>query len=206
MQQSDQAVEVVIRHLRAMLEELEDLSMSGKGIDVSQRFATPEDPGRWELIEERPAGAENYRWPDSTDTYGRFAIYETADSDGRTYRFAVGDVEPEHEHWGRRRIYRIVHQLVGDQKVPWAVFMEPDDFERTRELIALIRGAGATKKGMYSPSDALPADYDRFATDVFRARVPQKGAFNRLVVVAGEADEQTMLDFALVQARLRGGL
>lgn len=224
----EQTIEVVIRHLRALMDELEARAEELQIKEPPERLEPRADewssclppdnllnlespsPGsgrrsEWRLVEERPDGVETYRWPDSTDTYTRFAIYE-ADEDGRTHRFAVGTVKPENEHWGRKRIYKIVHQLDGDRKVPWGVFMEPDDYEMEGELIALIRGKGPSGRGMYRPAEPLPPEYEQFKTDVFKARVPRKGAFNRRVVAVDEDDEQTMLDFGLTQAKLRGGL
>jgi hypothetical protein len=57
---------------------------------------------------------------------------------------------------------------------------------------------------MYGLGDALPAVYtERFRTQIYNERVVHPGAWNKLVVVAREDDEEAILNHALTQSRRR---
>ena len=57
---------------------------------------------------------------------------------------------------------------------------------------------------MYGVGDPLPAVYaDRFRTQLYNERVVYRGAWNKIVVVAREDDEETILNHALIQSRRR---
>jgi hypothetical protein len=57
---------------------------------------------------------------------------------------------------------------------------------------------------MYGPGDALPGVYeDCFRTQMYSERVLYPGVWNKAVVVAGEDDDATMLNHALIQGRRR---
>jgi hypothetical protein len=82
-------------------------------------------------------------------------------------------------------------------------FVAADDYEHTRELVAVIRGSDGGRR-MYGPGDALPAIYtERFRTEIYNARIIHPGAWNRLVVVAREDDDEAILNHALIQSRRR---
>jgi dihydrofolate reductase len=58
--------------------------------------------------------------------------------------------------------------------------------------------------GMYGVGDALPAVYtERFRTQLYNERVVHPGAWNKLVVVAREDDQEAILNHALIQSRRR---
>lgn len=57
---------------------------------------------------------------------------------------------------------------------------------------------------MYGAGEALPALYaERFRTRVYNERVDHPGAWNKMAVVAGESDDQTILNHALIQSQRR---
>ena len=57
---------------------------------------------------------------------------------------------------------------------------------------------------MYGVGDALPVVYEeRFRTQLYSERVVHPGVWNKLVVVAREDDDETMLNHALIQGRRR---
>ena len=57
---------------------------------------------------------------------------------------------------------------------------------------------------MYGIGDPLPVVYaDRFRTQIYNERVAHLGAWNKVVVVAPEDDDPTMLNHALIQSRRR---
>ena len=50
---------------------------------------------------------------------------------------------------------------------------------------------------MYGAGDALPAVYtERFRTQIYNDRITHPGAWNKVVVVAREDDDETMLNHA----------
>ena len=57
---------------------------------------------------------------------------------------------------------------------------------------------------MYGVGDALPAAYtERFRTQIYNERVVHPGAWNKIVVVAREDDDEAILNHALIQSRRR---
>ena len=87
-------------------------------------------------------------------------------------------------------------------------FLATDDYEETREFIAVIRGRdGAKSKKMYGLGDSLPQVYvERFETVVYRDHIRAPGAWSKMAVLIQEDDTDTMLNHALLQARRRGDL
>jgi hypothetical protein len=86
---------------------------------------------------------------------------------------------------------------------PLVEFVAADDYEQTRELVAVIRGSDGGRR-MYGVGAALPAVYaERFRTQVYNERVVHPGVWNRIVVVAREDDDEAMLNHALIQSRRR---
>jgi hypothetical protein len=84
-----------------------------------------------------------------------------------------------------------------------AEFVAVDDYEETRELVAVIRGSDGGRR-MYGAGDALPRVYrERFRTQLYSERVVYPGVWNKVVVVAREDDDETMLNHALIQGRRR---
>ena len=78
-----------------------------------------------------------------------------------------------------------------------------DDFDDTRELVAVIRGSDGGRR-MYGIGDQLPAVYaERFRTQIYNERVAHPGVWNRVVVVAREDDTGAILNHALIQSRRR---
>ena len=57
---------------------------------------------------------------------------------------------------------------------------------------------------MYGIGDTLPAVYaERSRTQIYNERVVHPGAWNKVVAVAREDDDHTMLNHALIQSRRR---
>ena len=57
---------------------------------------------------------------------------------------------------------------------------------------------------MYGIGDKLPAVYaERLRTEIYNERVAHLGVWNKVVVVAHEDDDDTMLNHALIQSRRR---
>ena len=105
--------------------------------------------------------------------------------------------------WGRDRKYVVAFLSSGSPQRPLAEFVAADDYEQTRELVAVIRGSDGGRR-MYGLGDTLPAVYvERFRTQLYRERVDYPGVWNKVVVVAREDDHMTMLNHALIQGRRR---
>jgi len=91
----------------------------------------------------------------------------------------------------------------GSPQKPLVEFVAADDYEQTRELVGVIRGSDGGRR-MYGAGDALPGVYkERFRTQMYSERIVYAGVWNKVVVVAHEDDNQTMLNHALIQGRRR---
>ncbi len=159
----------------------------------------PED---WRLVEEREH--ETYSWPEGPDEYETFRVYEGTTSKG-SIRLALGFCDRV-EVRGKDRQYVITHYIgAGGSPRPIAEFLEVDDYEQTRELIAVIKGKGDSPK-MYDPTDDLPDAYDGLRIETYRDRIDWPGSYTKQAVVAHEDDAATMLAHTLIQAQSRHGL
>ena len=94
----------------------------------------------------------------------------------------------------------------GAPQQPLVEFLAADDYDKTRELVAVIRGSDGGRR-MYGPGDPLPEIYtERFRTEMYDDRVEYPGVWKRVVAVAREDDHATMLNHAVIQGRRRGSL
>jgi hypothetical protein len=157
----------------------------------------PED---WRLVREREG--EAYQWPDERDRYSRYRVFMgTARAEGAVY-IGLGETVRENK-WGRDRKYVVAFLSSGSPQQPLAEFVAADDYEQTRELVAVIRGSDGGRR-MYGAGDALPDAYEeRFRTEMYSDRVVHRGVWNKVVVVAREDDDEAMLNHALIQSRRR---
>jgi hypothetical protein len=157
----------------------------------------PED---WSLVREREG--ESYQWPDERDRYSRYRVFMgTARVEGAVY-IGLGETVRKNK-WGRDRKYVVAFLSSGSPQQPLAEFVAADDYEQTRELVAVIRGSDGGRR-MYGAGDALPDAYEeRFRTEMYSDRVVHRGVWNKVVVVAREDDYEAMLNHALIQSRRR---
>jgi hypothetical protein len=154
----------------------------------------------WKKV--RELDGERYRWPNHTEEYDPFEVWETDDG-GPRLQFGLGYIaaDPSTEYYGRPRGYWLAFEMVnGKKRRPIGVFIEG---EEPTDLVAVIKGKGAGGRAMYASGDELPAGYDGLTVDVFRNRVIGPQAYDRLAVVAENADRQAMLNHAAIQSRLR---
>lgn len=93
----------------------------------------------------------------------------------------------------RRRVVVLVN------KHPEAELSATDDYSTTGELLGIIKKPKSQE--MYSSNEALPNDYSGFEITVYRDRTRQKGAFNKLAIIANIADFPTMIKHGLIQAK-----
>ena len=154
----------------------------------------------WRLVREREG--ESYQWPDERDRYSRYRVFiGTTRAEGAVH-IGLGETVRKNK-WGRDRKYVVAFRSSGSPQRPLAEFVAADDYEETSELVAVIRGSDGGRR-MYGAGDALPRVYmERFRTQMYSERVVYPGVWSKVVVVAREDDDATMLNHALIQGRRR---
>jgi hypothetical protein len=161
------------------------------------RADLPED---WRLVRERQG--ESYRWPNGRDRYAPYRVFMGTTRAEGAVQIALGETCRTHK-WGRDRKYVVAFLSGGSPQQPLVEFLAADDYEQTRELVAVVRGSDGGRR-MYGAGDPLPTVYrERFRTQIYNERVVYPGVWNKVVVVAREDDEETMLNHALIQSRRR---
>ena len=174
--------------------------------DTSGEAAAPAGEPRadlaehWRLVREREG--ESYQWPGGRERYSRYRVFiGTTRAEGAVH-IGLGETLRKNK-WGRDRKYVVAFLSSGSPQQPLAEFVAADDFEETRELVAVVRGSDGARR-MYGAGDALPRVYrERFRTQMYSERVVYRGVWHKVVVVAREDDDETMLDHALIQGRRR---
>jgi hypothetical protein len=82
------------------------------------------------------------------------------------------------------------------------VFFPANDFDRSGEMVSMIRGGGDSGRAGFGPTAPLPPAYAGFTTAMLRERVA--GKWNVQAVIADHDDFETMLNHTALQAKLRG--
>jgi hypothetical protein len=161
---------------------------------------TDDLPEDWQLVREREG--QSYQWPDERERYSRYRVFlGTTRAEGAVH-IGLGETTRKNK-WGRDRKYVVAFLSSGSPQQPLAEFVATDDYEQTRELVAVIRGSDGGRR-MYGAGDALPGVYEaRFRTQLYSERVVYPGVWNKVVVVVREDDDATMLNHALIQGRRR---
>jgi hypothetical protein len=162
---------------------------------------TPADlPGDWRVVREREN--ESYQWPKRRDRYAPYRVFMGTTRAEGAVQIGLGETIRENTR-GRDRKYVVAFLSSGSPQEPLAEFAAADDYEHTRELVAVIRGSDGGRR-MYGAGDTLPTVYtERFRTQIYNERIIYPGAWNKLVVVVREDDHDAMLDHALIQSRRR---
>ena len=161
------------------------------------RADLPED---WRLVRKREG--ESYQWPEERDHYSRYRVFLGQTRAEGAVHIGLGETIRKNR-WGRDRKYVVAFLSSGSPQQPLAEFVAADDYEETRELVAVVRGSDGGRR-MYGGGDTLPAIYQqRFRTQMYSERVVYRGVWNKVVVVAREDDDETMLNHALLQSRRR---
>ena len=157
----------------------------------------PED---WRLVQDRKG--QSYQWPGSREHYSRYRVFIGTTRAQGAVHIGLGETIRENK-WGRDRKYVVAFLSSGSPQQPLAEFVAADDYGETRELLAVVRGSDGGRR-MYGAGEALPRVYEeRFRTQMYSERVIYPGVWSKAVVVAGEDDEATMLNHALIQGRRR---
>jgi len=176
---------------------------AGDGLDEARdpvRAERGDLPQDWRVVRERKG--ESYRWPQGRDRYSPYRVFiGTTRAEGAVH-IGLGETIRENR-WGRDRKYVVAFLSSGAPQQPLVEFLAADDYDKTHELVAVIRGSDGARR-MYGAGDPLPAVYaERFRTQLYNERVIYPGVWNKVVVVAGEDEVESMLNHALIQSRLR---
>jgi hypothetical protein len=182
-----------------------------KPVDADDASGQRAAPGRgsnadlaedWRLVRDREG--ESYQWPGSRERYARYRVFiGTTRAEGAVH-IGLGETIRKNK-WGRDRKYVVAFLSSGSPQRPLAEYVAADDYEKTRELVAVIRGSDGGRR-MYGAGDPLPRVYrERFRTQMYSERVVYPGVWNKVVVVAREDDDEAMLNHALIQGRRRYG-
>jgi hypothetical protein len=167
---------------------------------LGRRADLPED---WSLVRERKD--ESYQWPEGRDRYSSYRVFMGTTRSEGVVHIGLGETVRK-KRWGRDRKYVVAFLSSGSPQKPLAEFLAADDYAKSKELLAVIRGSDGGRR-MYGPGDVLPEIYaERFRTEMYDDRVDYPGVWKRVVAVAREDDHATMLNHALIQGRRRGSL
>ena len=140
--------------------------------------------------------------PKGRDRYEPYRVFIGTTRAEGAVQIGLGETVRKNR-WGRDRKYVVAFLSSGSPQQPLAEFVAADDYEETLELVAVIRGSDGGRR-MYGAGDALPAIYqERFETQMYSERVVYRGVWNKVVVVAREDDDETILNHALLQSRRR---
>jgi hypothetical protein len=189
-----------IEALREALLGSADPGPSAPSLPSGERITDVEFPSEWIAVEDR--NGESYQWPNvPLEHYDPFTVYEGATPRG-SIRLAIGRCERVHV-FGRDRRYLITFHVTAGGKRPLCEFVEADDYESTRELVAIIRGNGTGKRSMFPPGGNLPGAYRKLRIETYSDRIEWRGSYRQLAVVAKENDADAMLNHTLIQAAFR---
>jgi hypothetical protein len=167
---------------------------------ASARRRQADLPEEWRLVRER--GGEAYQWPEERDHYSRYRVFMGTTRTEGAVHIGLGETVRKRK-WGRDREYVVAFLSSGSPQQPLAEFVAADDYEQSRELVAVIRGSDGGRR-MYGAGDPLPEVYkERFRTQLYSDRVVHPGVWNKVVVVAREDEDEAMLNHALIQSRRR---
>ena len=173
------------------------------GARKSARPRTVDLPEDWAVVRERTG--ESYQWPEGRDRYSPYRVFMGTTRSEGVVHIGLGETVRK-KKWGRDRKYVVAFLSSGGPQKPLAEFLAADDYAKSKELVAVIRGSDGGRR-MYGPGDALPEIYEEhFRTEMYDNRVDYPGVWKRVVAVVREDDHASMLNHALIQGRRRGSL
>ena len=173
------------------------------GARKSARPRTVDLPEDWAVVRERMG--ESYQWPEGRDRYSPYRVFMGTTRSEGVVHIGLGETVRK-KKWGRDRKYGVAFLSSGGPQKPLAEFLAADDYAKSKELVAVIRGSDGGRR-MYGPGDALPEIYEEhFRTEMYDNRVDYPGVWKRVVAVVREDDHASMLNHALIQGRRRGSL
>ena len=170
------------------------------GVGALARPRSADLPDDWRVVNEREG--QGYRWPSGRDRYSRYRVFIGTTRAEGAVQIGLGETIRKNK-WGRDRKYVVAFLSGGSPQQPLVEFIAADDYEHTRELVAVIRGSDGGRR-MYGAGDHLPTLYrERLRTQTYNERVVHPGAWNKIAVIAREDDDEAILNHALTQSRRR---
>ena len=91
------------------------------------------------------------------DRYSRYRVFMGTTRSEGVVHIGLGETIRK-KKWGRNRKYVVAFLSSGGPQKPLAEFLAADDYAKTRELVAVIRGSDGGRR-MYGPGDELPELY-----------------------------------------------
>ena len=122
-------------------------------------------PQDWRLVQDREG--ESYRWPSGAIAQ---ALPRVHGHNARRRRVQIGLGETIREQVGPRPKVRRGFLSAGSPQQPLVEFVAADDYEQTRELVAVIRGSDGARR-MYGVGDAPGRLYRALSNPALQRRV-----------------------------------
>jgi hypothetical protein len=123
--------------------------------------------------------------PKRRDRYAPYRVFMGTTRAEGAVQIGLGETIRENTR-GRARKYVVAFLSSGSPQEPLAEFAAADDYERARELVAVIRASDGGRR-MYGVGDTLPAAYtERFRIRPYNERIIYPGHLDKLVVVIRE--------------------
>ena len=109
-------------------------------------------PQDWRVVRERKG--ESYRWPQGRDRYSPYRVFVGTTRAEGAVQVGLGETIRKNR-WGRDRKYVVAFLSGGAPQQPLVEFLAADDYDKTHELVAVIRGSDGGRR-MYGAGDPLP--------------------------------------------------
>src|ERR1700745_2841684 len=100
-------------------------------------------PTDWRLARERDG--QSYRWPKGGDRYARYRVFMARTRAEGAVQIGLGETLRKNTR-GRDRKYVVAFLSGGSPQEPLVEFVAADDYEQTRELVAVIRGSDGGRR------------------------------------------------------------
>jgi hypothetical protein len=145
---------------------------------------------------------QSYQWPEERERYSRYRVFMGVTRAEGAVHIGLGETIRKNK-WGRDRKYVVAFLSSGSPQRPLAEFVAADDYRR--HATSSQSSVGATAGGVCTgPATPFPGVYtEGFRTQLYRERVVYPGVWKKVVVVAREDEDATMLNHALIQGRRR---
>jgi len=92
----------------------------------------------WRLVREREG--QSYQWPEERERYSRYRVFTGLTRAEGAVHIGLGETIRKNK-WGRDRKYVVAFLSSGSPQRPLAEFVAADDYQETRDLVAVIRGS-----------------------------------------------------------------
>jgi len=133
-------------------------------------------------------------WPEGHEIFD--AIFFTLNDGKKTIPVIIGFTMRRVFGKNRRRIVVFV------KRYPQVEFIGTDEFDRTGELVGVIKRPKSGKHYLYE--EDLPIEYFGFNLVRYKDYINKRGAYNSVAIIVNVSDLSTMLRHAFIQAKWQG--